>query len=98
MPANGRWDLIRRLKVNEEFPINGRGIALQIEDSYWPQALQTFCITCTILRHKDFTIDPEPFKHPKAVGNVFLQNAAIHTFYMSKPKRLSSEQNHCESL
>jgi hypothetical protein len=79
--------------VNEKFQINGRELALLIEDSYWSQALQSFCINCKILRHKDITVDPEPFKHPKAVGNVFLQNAAIHAFYMSKPKRLSSEQN-----
>jgi len=50
--------------VNEKFQINGRRVDLLIEDSYWPQALQPSCITCTILHHKDFTVNPEPNQAP----------------------------------
>jgi hypothetical protein len=47
------------LVVNEKFQINVSRVDLLNDDSYWPQALQPFCITCTFLCHKDFTVDPE---------------------------------------
>ena len=78
MPANGRWDLIRRLKVNSEW---GQ-VSINIRQQDHSETDSMYCIIKCIVRGKQARVKNADLRHPSCA--VVMQKRKI---CVTRPQR-----------